>query len=163
MYCCGRLRHGAGLFLADDLPFKCFCWIALEKSLSALQNRHRELMQRLQTYHPAECCISSLGPLTSACEAHLRPLHWSMHSEWGPLLTSKWVRKQNCASASLCSFELYCVEWTKPPRCDVREQWWQYMAPRQPGVKWVTSAFSLWLWTQLLHAWHSSRSRHRVQ
>lgn len=85
--------------------------MASENRPSALRHPHRELMQRLQTYHAAECYISSSGPLTSACEAHLSLATALINAFWmGPLLTSKWVRKQNCVRFTLLFWALLCGE-----------------------------------------------------
>lgn len=106
-----KFSQSAGLFFYDDLTFECFRWMASEKRPSALQHQHRELMQRLQTYHAAECCISSPGPLTSACEAHLSLATALINAFWmGPLLTSKWVRKQNSVRFTLLFWALLCGE-----------------------------------------------------
>ena len=55
-----------------------------------------------------------------------------MHSEWGHYWPANGCENKT-ASASLCSFELYCVQRTKPPHCDVKEQWCQYIVMAQPG------------------------------
>lgn len=105
-----------------------------------------ELMQCLQIYHTAERYNSSSGQLTSACEAHPSLAAALINVFWmGPPLTSKQGAKTKTAHSSFCSFELHCAAWTKPPCCDVREQWWQYTAQRHPRVNLVTSV----LWTQL--------------
>lgn len=71
-----------------------------------------------------------------------------MHSEWGHYWPANGCENKT-ASASLCSFELYCLQRTKPPRCDVKEQWWQYIVTAQPGGQTSDVAPSLWWWTQL--------------